>query len=736
MKINILATLIFFSAVVVAQNVTGVVQTEKGERIWGAVVAWQDNSAQTQTDSLGHFELPRKTVEANLTVRMVGFALITYRVLPSEVDLKLEIEGVQELKAVEIKGKKQDNAVSVLDARQVEHISANELKKAPCCNLSESFETNGSVDVTYSDAITGAKEIQMLGLRGIYTQLMVENRPDFYGLATPYALEYIPGTWLEGIDINKGVGSVKNGFQAITGQINTELEKPGKGKKLFVNLFGESTGRTEINVQTNHDLKKGWFTGLLLHGDWMDTKSDHDHDGFLNMPLKKQANGLYRLFYQSDKMHGQINVQGIKEERRSGQIVDNHSFTNPFLINANTERLSVFGKFAYTGFAKPFQQLGSQWAVTHHKLDALYGRNVYNGTQNSFYGNVIYGTIIGTTDHKLNVGTSYQYDDYREYLNDKNFSRTEGVAGAFGEYTFNQSKLGAAYNQFTMIAGLRTDYHNLFGLLVTPRLNLKYNFSENEALRFAAGRGLRVSNPIAENVGFLATNRAIVVGDNLKPEDAWNIGLNYVKVLKINGLEWRLSADAYRTEFVNQIVTDIETDYKTAKFYNLAGKSYANSFLVMLNAEILRGLDVKLVYKFNDVKTTYQGKLASVPLVAKNRGLVTVDYRTPNKNWLFNLTTQLVGTQRLADRSYVPHDLLHNHAAETTSPAYMLLNASINRKFKYLELYGGGENLTDYTQHDPIIAAENPSSPYFDATQVYAPLMGTRFYLGLRWWID
>ncbi len=736
MKIKIVLSIVyvFLSVLSFAQNVKGLVKDAKGEPIVGAHVYWMDKSAEALTDENGGFELLRKTKETMIHVEFVGYDMVMVTLKKDQTEVTIDMKEPKILNQVEVRGKKQDNAVSTLDGRQVEKISSNELKKAPCCNLSESFETNGTVDVAYADAITGAKEIQMLGLRGIYTQLLVENRPDFYGLATPYALEYIPGTWLRGIDISKGAGSVKNGFQAITGQINTDIEKPGEAKKVFVNLFGEQTGRMEANVHLNKVVNDKVATGLLLHGSTFQNKIDRDNDKFVDMPLKKQLNGMYRLFFQGNNIESQVIVHALTEERRSGQLAENASLNNPFLINVKNNRVSVAAKVGYVGFSKPYKGLGSQWSATYHDVDALYGKNKYFGTQKSFYSNLIYATIIGTTDHKLTLGSNVQYDSYKEFLNDKDLSNNQIVGGTYAEYTYNRPTL-KGYNDITFIAGLRADYHNQVGYFMTPRLNVKYNFTENEVIRLAAGRGVRVANPIAENVAFLATNRQIVVADNLKAEDAWNFGINYVKTFRVNNLEWRVSADAYHTRFVNQIVTDLESDYQKAQFYNLDGKSFSNTFLVMLNAEILRGVDIKLSYKLNDVKTTYAGELERVPLVARHRGLATVDYKTPNKKWMFNFTTQLVGQQRLADRSYVPHEYFHAHTYKSFSPTYALLNTSINRFFNTFEVYGGVENIANYTQHNAIIAAHEPTSIYFDATQVYAPMMGRRVYAGLRWWI-
>jgi outer membrane receptor for ferrienterochelin and colicins len=724
---------ILLSSSVNAQILRGSVKSENGTYLQGAAVQLADKSAFTLTDDNGNFKLNAPNKKADITISYIGFSTARFTITDFDNPLVFTLKENTQLQAVQIKATKKGNYIAALDPYNVERITSNELKKAPCCNLSESFETNGSVDVVYADALTGAKDIQMLGLRGIYTQLMVENRPDFYGLAAPFALEYIAGTWIEGIDINKGMGSVKNGYQAITGQINTELEKPGKGKRLYINLFAESTQRTEANLHTNWRVNDKLYTGLLLHTDRMTNTIDDNKDGFRDMPNKTQLNGLYRLFYNTEKIHAQINVQAIGETRENG-LIPSDTPKNPFPIATQTTRYAAFGKLAYLGFSRPFNQLGSQWAATYHDLKSKYGVNKYNGTQRSFYGNVIYATIVNNTDHKITMGASYQLDKYEEFLNDKNLSRTEGVVGGFGEYTFSHLKKGDLFNDLSLIGGLRLDYHNLYGLIVTPKINLKYNFSPSHALRIAGGRGVRIANPIAENIGFLATNRAIDITNNLKPEDAWNVGLSYITPVKINDFVGRLNVDLYRTDFINQVVMDMETDYKKVSFHNLEGTSYANSALVMLMSEIMDGLEIKLAYKLSDTRTTYQSVVRALPLVAKHRGLVSFDYHSMNHQWLFNLTTQIVGQQRLLDRTYLPPQYKPEYS--DFSPIYALFNASVNKKFKTLELYGGIENIADFVQNKPIIAAENPQSSFFDATQIYAPLMGRRFYVGLRWGLN
>ncbi len=712
---------------------SGVVVNEKGESLAAATVQWEGSDVGVVADMEGRFSIEKKNTPANLIISYVGYAPVSVPIEPDEDNVLIEVSGIVDLIAVEIAAKMHDSYVSTLSTLNVESITSKELKKAPCCNLAESFETNASVDVSYSDAVTGAREIQMLGLRGIYTQLLLENRPTYYGLAMPFALEYIPGTWLEGIQISKGASTVRNGFQSITGQINTELVKPYRDKPLFVNLFASNAGRYETNVHLNHKFSEKWSTGLLLHGSVQDAEFDHVEDTFMDMPQKKQLNGLYRLFYEGEIICGQFNVQGIVDRRESGQMSNLAENGNPlYRVGQNADRVEAWGKLGYKGFKEPYRSLGSMFSATWHRSDSYYGNRLHDGEQLSFFANVLYATILGTTDHQMNYGLQFQYDQYRESLDLLSFDRTEIVPGAFAEYTFNGQP--EKVRGFGAILGLRLDHHNMHGLLLTPRANLRYNFDENTILRASAGRGYRTANIISENVSMLASSRTVRVLENLEMEDAWNYGVNLTHNGKWADRPYSFVADLYRTDFVNQVVVDMDQDYRFLYFYNLRGRSYSNSALVSLTWEVLKGLNVKAAYKFNDVRTTFTDDgLLERPLTPRHRALLTADYETPGKKWMFSAQAQWTGTQRLLDDAHLPAEY-HNHGSDM-APDYVLANFQATYRFAKLEIYAGGENLTNYRQHQPIIAWQDPFGPFFDATQVYAPTMGARGYIGLRWWI-
>lgn len=742
MKALTIAICLFFSLASFSQNAKmlyGNVFTESGETLIGATVQWEGTSIGTVTDEKGDFWIAKQLDTAHLVIQYVGYTAVSVEMYPHEDTVFIKFEGTTELETVVVAEHRGDIFTSTLDTRNMEQITSCELKKAACCNLSESFETSGSVDVMRQDAVTSASEIQMLGLRGIYSQLLVEKRPAYTGLGSPLALEYIPGTWVSGIQVSKGASTVQNGPQSITGQINTELVKPWNDKRLFVNLFGSTIGRGEINVHANHKFGEHFSSGLLLHGSSTQGEFDRNHDGFIDQPKKTSLVALWRNYWVDKNFSTQFNVQLLDDERQSGQMAafDDQADTpgSVYQIDQHNRRVDVFGKFGFVGFVKPETSVGFIYSGSVHDMQNSFGATRYNGQQKNLYANLLYASFIGTTDHKVNLGASFQYDDYEEFLNDTDFSRKEVMPGVFGEYTFAADKFG-------LIAGLRLDHHNRYGLFATPRLNLKYNFNDNTILRMSGGRGVRTAQILSENMAVMASNRQFIVDQSqLEIEDAWNWGLNFTKKFQLLGKSASLLADLYRTDFVNQVVMDMESEHGKVLFYNLDGKSYSNSLLLLGTWAPMRGFDLKLAYKLNDVKVTYNPPSSSLksdpiqrPMLARHRGLVTLNYKTADEKWMLNSNIQITGPQRFAHSHGVPSELIGEFTGE--SPAYTVVNAQITRNFKNLEIYVGGENLTNFRQESAIVDWENPFGQYFDAMQVWGPLVGARGYVGIRWWVD
>ena len=618
-------------------------------------------------------------------------------------------------------------------------ITSKELLKAACCNLAESFETNPSIDVNFSDALTGTKQIKMLGLTSPYLMITEENIPSVRGASQAYGLSFTPGTWVESIQITKGAGSVINGYESISGQINTELLKPLNDIPFFLNAYGSTDSRFELNTHFNTKISDKWSSSLFLHGNARVAKLDMNDDGFLDNPLAKQINILNRYqYYNAEKgLVSFINFRYMNDKKQTGELNFNperdRGTTNYWGSEINTERLDVSTKIGYVFKDMPYQSIGFQNAFNSHDQQSYFGLNQYNIKQSSYYSNLIFNSIISNTMNKFATGLNFTYDKYQEFVNVNDYSRIDNSVGAFFEYTYDNE------DDFSIILGGRIDNHNRLGTFLTPRLHVRYNPWEKGVLRFSAGRGKRSANIFAENQPLFASSRTFDVLDTngkiygLNPEIAWNYGLSFAQKFSLFGKSADVGFDFYRTDFQNQVVVDVMQSPQQVLFYNLNGKSVANSLQLEFNYEIFNHFNLRSAYKFYDVKTDYLSGNYQKPLQAKHRFFGNLEYETfvgeNGKQWKFDYTFNLIGQQQLPNTASNPI----NDRLPEFSPSYSLMNAQITRTFSpTFEMYIGGENIGNYTQEKAIIGSENPFGSTFDASIVYAPVFGQMYYAGLR----
>lgn len=618
-------------------------------------------------------------------------------------------------------------------------LTSKELLKAACCNLAESFETNTAIDVNYADAITGTKQIKMLGLTSPYLLISEENVPSVRGASQAYGLSFTPGTWVESIQITKGAGSVVNGFESISGQINTELLKPMDDIPFYLNVYGSSDARFEVNTHLTHKLSEKWATSLLLHGNTRVSKNDMNDDGFLDNPLSKQINFLNRWQYV-DAQKGWvsfINLRYMDDEKQMGQLDfdkdRDRGTTNFWGAEINTERLDVSAKLGYFFPDMPYQSIGFQTAYNTHNQESFFGLRTYDIKQNSFYSNLILNSIISNTMNKFAVGVNFTYDEYSEYFSNLDLSRIDNSLGAFFEYTYDNS------DDFSLVAGLRADGHNRLGFFLTPRLHVRYNPWDQAVLRVSAGRGKRAANIFAENQQLLASSRSFDIQNNngdiygLNPEIAWNYGISFMQKFNLFTKSAEVVFDFYRTDFQNKVVTDLYQSPQQVAFYDLEGSAYANSFQAEFNLEIIKHLDLRTAYKFYDISTDYTSGKMQQPLQAEHRFFANLGFQThildKGQQWKFDVTYNWNGEQKLPFTATNP---IEYRLAEN-SPSYSLVNAQITRTFSStFEIYVGGENIGNYKQANPILGSDAPFGTYFDSSIVYAPVFGQMYYAGLR----
>ncbi len=740
---NLFIILFFMPALFFAQDkIKGMVMepSPQGKHLPlpGANVIWEGTSVGTITDIDGNFTLPYESSYKRLIISYVGYKSKTIDVKNPNTVIHILLQSTDDLEEVTVTTRKKASATSYLASQNITTVSSKELLKAACCNLSESFETNPSIDVNFTDAISGTKQIKMLGLTSPYILIATENVPSVRGASQAYGLSFIPGTWVESIQVTKGAGSVTNGFESIAGQINAELVKPLSDKKFFVNAYGSINGRLELNTHFNTKLNEKWSTGVYIHGDRRGEKFDNNRDSFLDLPVGNQINVMNRWQYTNLEkgLISFLNFRFLDDKKQSGQInydPNVHKFGNAVWgSEVDTRRFDFSGKFGYVNPEIPYHSLGLQLAFSNHKQDSYFGNRIYDINHKSLYSNLIYNSIISDSRHKIKTGIGFSHDTYEEQVNTADYSRNENSIGGFFEYSFDN------LDTVNLTAGVRIDHHNLMGTFVTPRFHARYTPWEKSALRFSFGRGKRAANIFAENQRLFASSRTINIQNTegniygLNPEIAWNYGISFLQGFQLFDRKADINIDFYRTDFQNQVVVDYETPTEI-NFYNLDGESFANSFQVEFNYTPLERLDLKSAYKYYDVKTQYQSGKLQKPLTPKHRVFANASYETQTSTkgglWKFDATYNWIGEQRFSSTMQSPEAFrLNPH-----SPTFSTLNAQVTKVFSdQFEVYLGGENITNVRQENPILSANNPFGANFDSTFVYGPIFGGMYYAGLR----
>ena len=727
------------------ETLTGMIMDKNNPKdnlgVYGANVFWLNTSVGATTDEKGWFKIPYNKNYKKLIVSYVGYKTDTLTISDLEpIHHFITLEN--ELEEVTLKSKKKATQRSFIQTKNVFTVNSAELLKAACCNLAESFETNPSIDVNFSDALTGTRQIQMLGLKSPYLLITQENIPSIRGAGQVFGLTFTPGTWVESIQITKGAGSVINGYESISGQINAELVKPLTDNRIFLNAYGSLGGRYELNSHLNHKISDKWQTGIYIHGNYRNTKFDRNKDGFLDNPLISQVNVMNRWqyldaekgwvsfinvrFMDDSKQTGQNNFDPLKDKGRSevwgGEI--------------DTKRFDSSLKLGYVFPQLPFQSFGFQFSYSNHDQDSYFGLKTYDINHQSVYSNLLFNSIIGDTRSKFTTGLNFTYDIYDEFVNSINFSRKEKSFGGFFEYAYDNS------DNFSFTSGVRIDTHNLLGTYITPRLHIRYVPWEKGVLRASIGQGRKSANVFAENQQLFASTRQIDIQSSggkiygLDPEVAWNYGLSYLQGFNLFNRKGDITFDYYRTHFQNQVVVDWENPQRIS-FYNLDGESYANSFQTEVNYYVDDFTSLRLAYKFYDIETDYFSGKLSKPLTPNHRLFANISYETKKindiKQWKFDLTYNFIGEQRLPDTSTNPVE----YQLGEYSNSYSLLNTQITKVFtEKFEIYFGVENLTDLKQKNPILASDDPFGDSFDSTIIYAPIFGRMLYSGLRFKIN
>ena len=762
-------------------HVWGVVLDDKGFPLVGANVYWAGTTIGVATDLDGQFKLEPIKETNRLVTSFMGFHNDTTEVT-SHSALTIVMVSNLLLEEVDIVERKMAVLRSRVSALQTETITGEALCMAACCNLSESFETSASVDVAYSDAATGAKQIRLLGLSGTYVQMLTENTPNIRGLAQAFGMEYIPGPWMEAIQVSKGTSSVLNGYEAIAGQINVEYLKPQTQDPISLNAMISTETHAEVNATGGWDINDVVSTGILFHAQNMSLELDHNHDGFLDMPKNTNINLLNRWYVKTDDYTGQFLVRGLYDRRQGGQTKDALSLSDfastPYHIDLNTWRVDGFMKNGYVFNHDLGTSIGVIASVSYHNQQNTYGSRQWNAAQTNAYLNAIFQTSFEDSasdpwddhQHKLSAGVSFNYDGYNEELlfasslsPTYNLNRWEVTPGVFAEYTYTYK------DKLTLLAGIREDYSTRYGFFTTPRMNVRYAPFEWWTLRGSVGLGYRTPNAIADNAAFLSSNREFsqflptdeltVLGTmNLAQERSMNTGISTVFYIPMGKRELQLSGEYYYTKFLDGVIADMDRNLQGITLYNMhdegAAQYFSHNWQVEATMEILRGWTMTAAFRYTDVKQTTFNTAANKyllrdkPLQNKFKGIITTSYQTPLKTWQFDLTAQFNGAGRMPDGFVVPvgsNQYFTDEFGQNHHKWYPQLLGQVTKFFRTWSIYLGAENMTNFTQDNPIVGSTvehnghhlvDPSSPTYDASMIWAPIHGWKLYLGFRWSLE
>ena len=758
----------------------GTVLDDKGEPLVGANVYWAGTTVGVATDIDGRFQLEPVQSTNLLVTSYMGFHNDTTEVT-AHSELTIVLVSDLLLEEVDIVERKMAVLRSRLTPLATETLTGEALCMAACCNLSESFETSASVDVAYSDAATGAKQIRLLGLSGTYVQMLTENTPNIRGLAQSFGMEYIPGPWMEAIQVSKGTSSVLNGYEAIAGQINVEYLKPQTQDPISLNAMISTETHAEVNASGGWDLNDKVSTGILFHAQNMSLELDHNHDGMLDMPKNTNINLLNRWYVKTGDYTGQFLVRGLYDCRIGGLTKEaNQLAVLPYNIDLNTWRVDGFMKNGYVFDAETGTSIGIIAAASHHNQQNTYGaERQWDAAQTNAYLNAIFQNTFddSATDlwddhsHKLSAGLSINYDRYNEQFSfwtnapstaeyTYQLDHWELTPGIFAEYTYTYK------DKITLLAGIREDYSSRYGFFTTPRMNLRYAPFEWWTIRGSIGLGYRSPNAIADNAAFLASNRNFIFNpDDLVQERSMNTGLSTVFYIPIGKRELQLSGEYYYTNFLNGVIADMDRDIHNIYLYNLSqvdeAKYFSHNWQIEANMEILRGWTMTAAFRYTDVKQTTFNTLANEwqlrdkPLQNKFKGIITTSYQTPLKTWQFDLTAQFNGEGRMPDGFTIPEgsQQYKMHNGYIYHKWYPQLLGQITKFFRTWSIYLGAENMTNYTQENPIVGERvlgdkairreakgggfvDPYSSNYDASMIWAPIHGWKMYIGFRWAIE
>ncbi|MBU2912797.1 TonB-dependent receptor [Reichenbachiella agariperforans] len=623
---------------------------------------------------------------------------------------------------------KMESAVSI-DVYSPKFFKAN-----PTPSVFESMQNINGVRPQINCNVCNTGDIHINGLEGPYTMVLIDGMPLVSGLSSVYGLTGIPQSLIERVEIVKGPASTLYGSEAVGGLINLITKTPENTPTVSTDAFATSWGEvnTDIGLKLNTGNKSHTLVGINYF--YYQNPIDNNGDNFTDLTLQNRIS-LFNKWTMKRKNNRQLSLAGryVYEDRWGGEMQwtpEDRGGDTVYGESIYTKRWETFGTYQL-----PVEEIiNFQFSANGHKQDSYYGDLSFQAQQNIGFGQLTWHRPVGR--HEFLLGAAYRYT----YYNDNTVATTSpSITHLPGAYLQDDFRID---NQNKILLGVRYDYNSLHGGIWSPRINYKWNTTNKKnILRLSLGNGYRVANVFTEDHAALTGARDVVFEEELKPEESWNVNLNFVKKIITNHQNYiGVDASVFYTYFDNRIVPDYESDPNEIRYANLDGSAVSKGVSLNLDLSWHSGLSALVGTSIIDVSIEEEGVKRRQLLTEKVSGVWNIGYTFGASLISIDYTGNLYGPMRLP--------LL---GPEDDRPAYSLWysiqNIQITKKFiNGLEIYGGIKNLLNFTPpansiaraHDPFDEnvndpIDNPNNLTFDPSYVYAPNQGIRGFAGVRY---
>ena len=681
----------------------------------------------------------------NIAVSFTGFTTQKKKIVVSNSDVVINFELNQSDALDEVIVTGTLKAVSRLESPvPVEVYSPTFLKKNPTPNIFEALQNVNGVRPQLNCNVCNTGDIHINGLEGPYTLVMIDGMPIVSGLSTVYGLSGIPNSLIEQVEIVKGPASSLYGSEAVGGLINIITKLPENAPRFFADGF--VTGWGEANVDVGFKSKVGEKATVLFGANYFNYSNpiDNNNDNFTDVTLQDRISIFQKWnFERANNRKFSLAGRYFYEDRWGGEMQWNPSYRGGDEVYGEsiyTSRFELLGNYQL-----PIKEkVNFQFSYSDHDQNSVYGNTPYLAQQRIGFGQFIWDKKVNK--HDLLIGTALRYN----YYND-NTTATVNADEVTIPSLFIQDEINFTKKQ-SVLLGMRYDYDSRHGNIFTPRIAYRFKPTEDDIIRLNAGTGFRVVNLFTEDHAALTGSREVVIEEALKPEESYNINLNYLKKLYLNnGMMFTFDTSVWYTYFTNAILPDYDTNPNQIIYDNLDGHSTSKGISFNADAVFGSGIKASLGATYQDVSQTENGTTTRQILTERFTGVWSFSYKHYPTNLTLDYTGNIYGPMRLPLLGELD-------PRQEYSPTWSIQNIQLTYDgFNNFEIYGGVKNLLNWTPNkgnpfiiaradDPfdenvqfdndgnvVPTANNPYALTFDPSYVYGPNQGIRAFIGLRY---